>query len=87
MNDEKWNTATDGGALRLYLNSQDCTVPSEAEPLPHVDIEPWNGRLLIFDSRLVHAVRPNTSAQKQRRALTLWINRPNHSGVRGEVYY
>lgn len=92
MNDNDWDLERDGGALRLFPGSQHFPTPSKA--VAHiaagfVDISPFNGRLLIFDSRLVHSVQTNTSAgnNKRRRALTLWINRPNNSGVRGEVYY
>lgn len=54
---------------------------------PFVDISPINGRLLIFDSHLVHSVREVLSSTKVRRALTLWINKPNDSGVMGETFY
>eukprot|EP00977_Amphora_coffeiformis_P004152 scaffold846_cov168-Amphora_coffeaeformis.AAC.9 len=81
-------TADMGGALRLYLNSRHYKTPQEAVgECEYVDILPENGRLLIFDSCLVHAVQRVTQGQQTRRALTLWINRPNDSGVRGEVFY
>ena len=90
MNDYDWDLSIDGGALRLYPHSQHCRTPSDAvaEIADYIDISPINGRLLLFDSRLVHSVQINTSPnEKRRRALTLWINRPNNSGVQGEVYY
>jgi ectoine hydroxylase-related dioxygenase (phytanoyl-CoA dioxygenase family) len=90
MNDDDWDMERDGGALRLYPDSQHFISPSEALAAcaqDFVDISPLNGRLLIFDSCLVHSVRPNTSPTKRRRALTLWINRPNDSGVKGEQYF
>jgi len=81
-------TADMGGALRLYLNSRHYQTPQEAvAECEYVDILPENGRLLIFDSCLVHAVERVTQGEQTRRALTLWINRPNDSGVRGEVFY
>lgn len=77
-----------GGALRLYLNSRQYASPQDAVAnCEHVDILPENGRLLIFDSCLVHAVERVTQGEQVRRALTLWINRPNDSGVAGEVFY
>jgi ectoine hydroxylase-related dioxygenase (phytanoyl-CoA dioxygenase family) len=92
MNDNDWEMERDGGALRLYLGSQDLPIPAgevatAAVEEDVIDISPVNGRLVLFDSCLVHAVQRNTSCSKRRRALTLWINRPNDSNVRGEVYY
>lgn len=79
----------DGGALRIYPNSQHLYPASKArdDDREYVDIIPKNGRLLIFDSCLVHSVEPVISSGKVRRAFTMWITRPNDSGVRGEVYY
>lgn len=82
---EDWNIEQDGGALRIYHDSQHLTLPEEAVSCEYIDLAPIG--LLIFDSRLVHAVKPVTTGDKKRRALTLWINRPNNSGVRGETYY
>lgn len=45
-----------------------------------------NGRLLIFDSKLVHSVEKTLGENKRRRALTLWTLRPDDSGVVGEIY-
>lgn len=91
LNDE-WNIDEDGGALRLYPQSQKYHSPDEAvedsgNNHGFVDISPNHGRLLIFDSRLVHSVEPVTTSKKVRRALTLWINRPNNSEVPGETFY
>lgn len=81
-------TSDMGGALRLYLNSRHYSSPDDAvQQCDYVDVLPENGRLLIFDSCLVHAVRQVTQGEQTRRALTLWINRPNDSGVPGEVFY
>jgi hypothetical protein len=78
---EGW-TAEDGRALRLYLESQHCLLPDDAkESCSYVDINPQNGRLLIFDSTLVHCVEKVTEPTQLRRALALWILRPNDSGV------
>jgi Rps23 Pro-64 3,4-dihydroxylase Tpa1-like proline 4-hydroxylase len=82
---EGW-TKGDGGAVRLYLRSQALQYVQEVyseseEPRWHVvDVLPSNGRLLLFDSRLVHSVEPVLS-EKKRRALTLWIKRPMEGGV------
>ena len=78
---------SDGGALRLYLNSRDLCNEDAMEECNYVDIIPKNGRLLIFDSCMVHTVEELLSATKIRRALTLWILRPNNSDVAGESYY
>jgi Rps23 Pro-64 3,4-dihydroxylase Tpa1-like proline 4-hydroxylase len=89
MNDGDWNVETDGGALRIYPNSHNEFNPShvaKSHRFEYVDIAPINGRLLIFDSRLVHSVEKVTTMHRRRRALTLWINRLNDSGVRGEMY-
>lgn len=80
-------TAVDGGALRIYRDSSELKVPADAlTQCSHQDIIPENGRLVIFDSKLVHSVE-RVSQDKRRRALTLWILRPEDSGARGDVYY
>jgi hypothetical protein len=76
-----------GGALRMYPNTQHLFNVNDALSMDYVDIVPKNGRLLVFDSKLVHSVEKVTHPNKLRRALTLWINRPNDSGVKGEVIY
>lgn len=87
MNDNDWDTERDGGALVLYPHSQHFRCLKEAVAAGGgIPIGPIHGRLLIFDSFLVHAVQTVTSSTKRRRALTLWIHRPNNSGVKGEVY-
>jgi hypothetical protein len=84
---EDWQER-DGGALRIYLGSRDVSRPSEAkQTCDHVDIFPRNGRLVLFDSCLIHSVERVKHESKVRRALTLWINRPNDSGVGGEDYF
>ena len=102
LNDNNWDVDIDGGALRLYPHTQEYRTPEEAvdasnvkeesyndddDEKSFVDISPINGRLLIFDSRLVHSVNEVLSLTKVRRALTLWINKPNDSGVSGEKFY
>lgn len=84
---QDWNIETDGGALRLYLNSQSLITVDDALRGEFVDIAPQRNRLLVFDSCLVHSVQELTHPTKTRRALTLWIHRPNDSGVKGEVYF
>lgn len=81
-------TEKDGGALRIYPDSSEVLVPLDAKNCcTSVDVNPANGQLLIFDSKLVHSVEKVTQSSKPRRALTLWILRPEESGARGEVYY
>ena len=77
----------DGGALRIYPHSQDfVNVDQATQECLFVDILPQNGRLLIFDSKLVHSVQPNLSSDKVRRALTLWISRPTTAEIAGSTY-
>ena len=52
----------------------------------YTDINPDNGKLLIFDSRLVHSVEKVHTPDKSRLALTLWTLRPENRIVRGEIY-
>ena len=62
-------------------------VPADAPTLcSHYDIIPENGRLVIFDSKLVHSVE-RVNRDKRRRPLTLWILRLEESGASGDVYY
>ena len=79
----------DGGALRLYPHTRNLKNPDDATShgFDFVDVRPKNGRLVIFDSCCIHSVEKVTHKTKKRRALTLWINRPDHSGVEGEQYY
>jgi predicted 2-oxoglutarate/Fe(II)-dependent dioxygenase YbiX len=85
---EDWRANSMGGALRLYPGSRNCLKPIDAtKRLDYVDVNPINGRLLIFDSCLVHSVNEVTQSRQARRALTLWINRPDDSGVRGERFF
>ena len=73
---DDWDKPEYGGALRLYKSSQGV-VPSEAvKSCTFVDILPSNGRLILFDSHLVHSVQPNNHPTQVRRALTLWIMWP-----------
>ena len=63
------------------------TKPSDARvQCEHVDINPANGNLLIFDSRLIHSVEKVKALEKSRVALTLWTLRPENKSVRGEIY-
>ena len=47
------------------------------------DVLPRAGRIVVFDSKLIHEVRPCT---RQRRALTLFIDRPVMDDARGETW-
>jgi Rps23 Pro-64 3,4-dihydroxylase Tpa1-like proline 4-hydroxylase len=79
----------DGGALRLYPNTRKLLSVEDAivNDYNYIDVTPQDGRLIIFDSCLIHSVEKVTHAAKKRRALTLWISRPDDSGVKGEEYY
>ena len=68
-----------GGALRIYPNSK---YNLDGDPGIHMDILPNNGRLLIFDSMLLHSVEKVMEGAQRRRALTLWIKRPDDSKVK-----
>lgn len=89
LNDDEWDTATDGGALRIYPGTEHSSTLESLSGWPFVDVCPGPyGRLLIFDSRAVHSVQPVLRTNGRRRALTLWINRPVDSGlVPGEQYF
>jgi len=82
---DNWDTATDGGALRIYpnvFNPRDVATSTQFE-----DINPANGKLLLFDSRLVHSVEKIISTEKRRIAMTLWINQPEENdGVTVDVW-
>ena len=85
---ESWDLHRDGGALRIYPDSLNISKPRDAPKMQceYKDVNPTNGKLLIFDSRLVHSVKEVISREKSRLALTLWILRPETSGVHGEIY-
>ena len=84
---ESWDYRQDGGALRLYKDSVSIVNPKDAiEKCEYVDINPDNGELLIFDSRLIHSVQKVTSSHKERIAFTLWTLRPEDNGCVGEIY-
>jgi len=81
---ENWECTEDGGSLRIYPGSSNLFSSSEAKhKCRYVDINPINGRLLLFDSKLYHSVQ-EVKKDKSRLALTLWITKPDDSGVRGE---
>ena len=84
---DNWDYKKDGGALRIYLNSQNVPKPAMVlNRFEYTDINPTNGKLLIFDSRLVHSVEKVHAPDKSRLALTLWTLRPENRIVRGEIY-
>ncbi len=94
---DDWDKDKDGGALRIYPNTAHLTDPAEVMAVKnqsqqyenqyeYEDIDPCNGKLLIFDSRLVHSVEKVTSADKKRLALTLWMMRPEDSGVVVDIW-
>ncbi|CAE7523778.1 egl-9 [Symbiodinium sp. CCMP2456] len=71
-NPSDWDALRDGGALKLYPQTEDF----ESAPLPDhpsVSFAPRAGTLVIFFSSLWHEVLP---AYRPRRALTMWILRP-----------
>lgn len=58
-------TEEDGGQLRMYMEP--------GHPVPHIDIYPNGGTLVVFASdRFYHEVLPG---RKQRRSLTGWLCR------------
>ncbi len=66
----------------MYLDSDSVKHPSMAiDTHEHFNINPSNGRLLLFDSRMIHSVEKVLNESKIRRALTVWIERPKESGV------
>ena len=83
-----WDIQKDGGALRIYPHTTHLTHPSEAVEmqLEYEDINPCNGKLLIFDSRLIHSVERVKTAEKKRLALTLWMMRPEDCGVAVDIW-
>mmetsp|Transcript_18620 Transcript_18620/g.37724 ORF Transcript_18620/g.37724 Transcript_18620/m.37724 type:complete len:493 (-) Transcript_18620:77-1555(-) len=84
---EGWEVQ-DGGQLRMYLDSAHCEIPNTAEYTHnYVDVNPSNGKLLLFDSRMIHSVEKVLHQSKIRRALTLWMTRPEESGVTGERFF
>lgn len=77
--------SSDGGALRIYKDSSLLENVQDACNLcDYADVFPRNGRLVIFDSTLVHAVR-EVKTDKIRRALTLWLLQPTAANVQGET--
>lgn len=79
---DDWEMERDGGALRIYPNTIDLLDPSVAvTQKKYEDVNPSNGKFLIFDSRLVHSVERVLSEEKKRLALTIWIMRPEDNGV------
>jgi len=78
---DNW-TKKDGGALRLYPNTTTHPMTNiNTDELEHVDVLPCNGRLLIFESMLLHSVEKVKHPTKKRLALTCWINRPDESSL------
>ena len=74
-NDQPWDTM-DGGALRIYPGSHHYSCDEAKQKILPIDILPKNGRLVLFDCMLVHSVERVTHESKKRRAITVWINRP-----------
>ena len=74
-NDPTWD-AMDGGALRIYPGSHHYSCEEAQQKILPIDILPKNGRLVLFDCMLVHSVERVTHETKKRRAITVWLNRP-----------
>ena len=86
--------AGDGGALRLRLNSQNIRLaedfvypPDTWRECDTVDIEPLNGRLVVFDSGLSHSVEKVLQKEYARLALTVWILRPQDRPLYGDILH
>lgn len=71
-NPTDWDLQRDGGALRIYLGSEQLESAPPPEH-PNMEVKPTAGTLVVFFSRLWHEVLPS---ERLRRALTLWILRP-----------
>ena len=86
---DDWKKEQDGGVLRLYPNTRNLQNADDAilNNYDFIDVSPHNGHLIVFDSCLIHSVEKVTHKSKKRRAMTLWITRPNDSGVEGELYF
>ena len=85
----EWNTTTDGGQLRLYLNHQtenDATTTRTTRTLDFtndayqqeydtvLDVSPTNGTLVLFDSHVIPHEVLNT--YRERYVIIGWFNRP-----------
>jgi SM-20-related protein len=67
VNDETWDVETDGGSLRLYLNT-------EEEHSSTLDVPPTSGTLVLFQSNAIpHEVLDTT---RERCVVVGWYNRP-----------
>jgi SM-20-related protein len=67
VNDETWDVETDGGSLRLYLNT-------EEEHSSTLDVPPTSGTLVVFQSNAIpHEVLDTT---RERCVVVGWYNRP-----------
>jgi len=72
---------------QALLNPGNAGLDEAVECWPRgkvVEVAPIGGRLVIFDSTLIHEVRPSIS--ESRRALTMWIGRPCSNEARGETW-
>lgn len=73
LNDPSWDCTTDGGALRLHLDSGGDELPTGESP-NFIDVTPAGGTLVLFPSdRMPHEVLDTT---KERMAVVGWYNRP-----------
>ena len=70
LNDDDWDTARDGGALRLYVGADpDDEVGTTARQT--IDVAPHSGTLVLFNSReMLHEVLPT---RRPRHAISAWI--------------
>jgi Rps23 Pro-64 3,4-dihydroxylase Tpa1-like proline 4-hydroxylase len=81
-----WNTTTDGGQLRLYLNRKDNSTTATPRTLDFtndlyqkeydtiLDVTPSNGTLVLFDSHTIPHEVLNT--YRERYVIIGWFNRP-----------
>ena len=76
-----------GQAGRAWTPADERNLEAALAGHRRVDVWPEAGTVVVFDSRLVHTVRP---AKRDRRALTLWMSKPADGDMlpvdRGEVY-
>jgi SM-20-related protein len=72
LNDGQWDLSTQGGALRLHLDSGKDYLPDNESP-NYVDVCPKGGTMVIFESsKIPHEVMDTSS---ERLAVVGWYNR------------
>ena len=77
-------TDANGGCFRMYTRGEGLEPDGDGE-LPHVDLPPLGGRLLVFwADEMVHAVNPSQASggeDEHRWALTVWFQATDPQGI------